>query len=652
MNESNYFNTIYQSFIYKSRYSKYLQDDHRRETWPETIARYFDFFTEHLQEQHNYTLTSGLRAELETAVLNMEIMPSMRGLMTAGPALKRDAAAIYNCAYLPIDSFQSFDEELYTLMLGTGVGFSVEAEAVARMPVVAEEFHPTDTTIVVADSRIGWAKAYRELISLLSAGQIPKYDVSKLRPKGARLKTFGGRSSGPEPLVDLFEFTIATFKKAAGRKITTLEAHDLACKVADIVVVGGVRRSALISLSDLTDERMRSAKAGQWWNQYGHRRLANNSAIYEEKPEVGVFLQEWLSLYESKSGERGIFSRQAAISGIVRSNDFRRKHFGDDVRIREIAHKFGTNPCSEIILRPYEFCNLTEVVVRPTDDLASLKRKIRLATILGTFQSTLTKFRYLNKKWQRNCEDERLLGVSLTGIFDNTLTNGKDGQAELENALQELRMEAIATNMQYADKIGIPQSLAITCVKPSGTVSALVDSASGIHSRHSEYYFRYVRNDIKDPVTKFLQDAGIPWEVDAYDPNNMVAFKFPMKSPEQAIFRDELTAIDHLELWKTYQIHYCEHKPSVTITVKEHEWPSVGAWVYDNFEFISGVSFLPMDGGTYKQMPFTDCTKDEYEALAAKMPKTIDWSQLAVYELEDTTTSSQELACVAGGCVV
>jgi ribonucleotide reductase class II len=964
MTNNNYFPNPYQQFIYKSRYSRYLEDEKRREDWHETVARYFDFFEEHLAEQHSYRLSPELRRELEEAVLNQEVMPSMRGLMTAGEALRRDQGAIYNCAYFPVDSKRSFDEELYTLMLGTGTGFTVEQFDVSQLPNIHEEFHNTSTKIVVEDSKIGWAKAFRELISLLTVGQIPEIDYSKIRPKGARLKTFGGRASGPEPLKDLFDFTTATFRKAAGRRLTTLEAHDLACKIADIVVVGGVRRSALISLSDLGDDRMRTAKSGAWWELAGHRRLANNSAVYKERPEIGLFMKEWISLYESKSGERGIFSRTAAVNVIENSNKFREEHFGGRARQRDTNHRFGCNPCcvsgdtpiltargyfpieslvgyevrvwngssfewvnpyhagnaplyrvtlsdgtfldctsnhkwvdkkgvkllteelepgtgigkfsmpvvdgddtpdidaysqgfygadgnsgynfsfvyepkypvcsrligtfnapsdkykrrvwkhgplldktfvpvnasvsykinwlaglldgdgtkvfsdktktsyslqiasvdmgflqrvrlmltsvgvqakiglmhedgrkfdgydcqacyricinttdvlilkelglkterieltdfmvnrdarrfvtvvsverlteeavdvfcftepktslgtfngivtgnSEIILRPYQFCNLSEIVVRPTDNLESLKRKARIATILGTFQATLTKFRYLSKKWQKNCEDERLLGVSMTGIYDNTLLNGKEGLDELKAALQAIKLTTIETNIEFAEDIGINSSVAITAVKPSGTVSALNGTASGIHPRHSPYYIRYVRNDIKDPVTPFLIAQGVAWEKDAYDPNNMVAFKFPFKSPEGAVFRSDLGAIEHLELWKVYQQYYCEHKPSVTITVKENEWLDVGAWVYKNMDWMSGVSFLPHSDHVYKQAPFTDCTKTEYEALLAVTPKTIDWSKLSEYEKTDTTTGTQELACSGAiGCEV
>ena len=577
---SNHLPTQYQQFIHLSRYSRWLEKEGRRETWGETVTRYFDFFEEHLSENHDYDLKKDLRDELEEAVLNLEIMPSMRAFMTAGSALKRDNIAGYNCAFTAIDRVNAFDEIQYVLMNGTGVGFSVEREHVQKLPVVAEDFYKSDTIIVVADSKQGWSKALKELIGMLYVGQIPKWDMSKVRPAGAPLKTFGGRASGPDPLDQLFRFCIKVFQEAAGRKLTSLECHDIVCKIAEIVVVGGVRRSALISLSNLSDERMRNAKSGQWWDTEPQRALANNSAAYREKPEIGTFMQEWLALYDSKSGERGIFNRESAQKIVAKNGR------------RDPDHAFGTNPCSEIILRSREFCNLSEVVVRPTDTDKDLARKVRLATIMGTFQSTLTNFKYISKQWKMNCEEERLLGVSLTGIMDSTLTNGKDDR--LEQRLENLRDIAVATNQELADNIGINHSAAITCVKPSGTVSQLVDSASGIHARHSEYYIRTVRGDKKDPLTKMMVDAGFPSEDDVMKPDSTTIFSFPVKCDENAVFRTDMTAIEQLELWKTYQVSWCEHKPSVTISVKEHEWMEVGAWVYDNFDYMSGVYFQSM----------------------------------------------------------
>lgn len=689
---SNYLPSLYQEYIHLSRYSRWIPEKNRRETWPETVDRYFNFFDEHLKENYNFTLDAKTRKELRDAVFNLEVMPSMRCLMTAGEALKRENVAGYNCAYIAVDSPRSFDEILYILMNGTGVGFSVESKYVNLMPLVAEDFHDSDTTIVVADSKLGWAKSLKELIGLLYAGQVPKWNTDKVRPAGSPLKTFGGRASGPEPLIDLFKFCVATFKKAAGRKLSTLECHDIVCKIADVVVVGGVRRSALISLSDFDDELLQKAKsiykvtlciqkentlhvdyinesgendhidwtfdpnnpndvynAGQianehklgWWICAPQRTLANNSFTATEKPNVGVFMKEWLAIYESKSGERGIFSRSACQEQVAR--------FGR----RNADFQFGTNPCSEIILRNREFCNLTEAVVRETDTLQDIDRKIRLATILGTMQSTLTNFKYISKKWKENCEEERLLGVSLTGIMDNELTNGKKwaDATSLGLTLSALRDTAVATNAEWAKKLGINQSVSITCVKPSGTVSQLVDSASGIHARHSPYYIRTTRTDKKDPLYALMRDMGFPVEDDIMKPNQTCVFSFPMKSPNGAVVRQDMTAIKQLELWLTYYRHFCEHKPSVTVTVKEDEWPEVGAWVYKHFDEMSGVSFLPFSDHVYKQAPYQDCSKEEYEALVKEMPTEVDWSLLEHYEKTDATTGTQELACTAaGGC--
>jgi ribonucleoside-diphosphate reductase alpha chain len=635
---SNHLPTQYQQYIHLSRYSRWLHNEGRRETWSETVARYFDFFKDHLAANHDFKLSDKLRDELEEAVLNLEIMPSMRALMTAGEALTRDNIAGYNCSYVAVDKVSAFDEIMYILMNGTGVGFSVELSDVEKLPIIADDFHASDTTIVVPDSKQGWSKSLKELIGMLYVGQIPNWDMSKVRPAGAPLKTFGGRASGPEPLDQLFRFCVKLFQHAHGRRLTSLECHDIVCKIAEIVVVGGVRRSALISLSDLSDERMRTAKSGMWWENEAQRALANNSAVYKEKPEIGVFMQEWLSLYESKSGERGIFNRQSA------------QHVVEKNGRRDPNYAFGTNPCSEIILRSREFCNLSEVVVRPTDTDESLAHKVRLATILGTFQSTLTNFKYISKSWKDNCEEERLLGVSLTGIMDSTLTNGKS--AGLDIRLETLRQIAVDTNDDYAIALGINQSTAITCVKPSGTVSQLVDSASGIHARHNPYYIRTVRGDKKDPLTQMMIDAGFPAEDDVMKPDSTTVFSFPIKCDEKAVFRTDMSAIEQLELWKTYQVSWCEHKPSVTISVKEHEWMDVGAWVYNNFEFMSGVSFLPFSEHVYKQAPYQDCDEKEYKELLEKMPKDVDWGKLAEYETADMTTGARELACVAGGCEI
>lgn len=639
---NNYLPTDYQNFIALSRYARWKEDEQRRETWSETVERYFDYMEKHLGQKHNYALSDELRAELEEAVLNQDIMPSMRALMTAGPALDRCHVGGYNCSYVPVDSPRAFDETMYILMCGTGVGFSVERHHTEKLPVVNEDMNDTDTVIKVGDSRPGWAKSLRELISLLYAGQIPKWDVSEVRPAGARLKTFGGRASGPAPLEELFQFTVDMFKKASGRRLYPIECHDLMCKIGEVVVVGGVRRSALISLSNLNDDQMRHAKSGQWWENEGQRALANNSVAYKEKPEMGTFMREWVSLYESKSGERGIFNRQAAQKQAAKNGR------------RDIEHDFGCNPCSEIILRPYQFCNLSEVVVRASDTQQTLTEKVRLATILGTFQSTLTDFKYLRNVWKKNTEEERLLGVSLTGIMDNAMMSGKSAHLGMNigATLNALRIQAVTTNAAMASELNIPISTAITCVKPSGTVSQLVDSASGIHARHNPYYIRTVRGDNKDPLTQFMVSAGVPSEPDVMKPDSTTVFSFPMKSPHGAVTRFDMTAIEQLELWLLYQRNWCEHKPSVTISVKEHEWMDVGAWVYKHFDEVSGISFLPFSEHTYKQAPYQDCTVEEYGNMLKQMPKAIDWTWLQDYEKEDTTSGGRELACTADACEV
>lgn len=627
---------LYQNFIAKSRYSRFLQGENRRENWTESVNRYFDFMENKLEIDNNYVVPQALSTELRNAVVNLDLMPSMRAIMTAGKALERDNTAGYNCSYMPIDDPKAFDEAMYILLCGTGVGFSVEQKYVNQLPEVPEQLFDSKTTIVVSDSKEGWAKSFRQLLALLYSGEIPNWDVSKVRPSGARLKTFGGRASGPGPLEELFKFTIAKFRCAIGRKLTSLECHDILCKVGEVVVVGGVRRSAMISLSELEDDRMRHAKSGNWWEQNGQRALANNSATYEAKPDIGQFLQEWTSLYHSHSGERGIFSRAASKAQAAKNGR------------RNPDYDFGTNPCSEIILRPYQFCNLTEVVVRAEDTVEDLVSKVRLATILGTYQSTMTHFPYLRKVWAKNTEEERLLGVSFTGIFDNKWMSSvcEDTQQSLES----LKNVAIQSNKEIADALGINPSVAITCVKPSGTVSQLVDAASGIHPRHSFYYIRRVRGDKKDPLSQFMTNQGVPSEDCVMRPDSTVVFSFPQKAPEGATLRDDLTAVDHLDIWLMYQRHWCEHKPSVTISVKEEEWMDVGAWVWKHFDEVSGVSFLPHDGGTYRQAPYEECTKQQYEDLLAIMPKDINWDTLV--EIDDNVKGAQELACSAGSCEI
>ena len=642
---NNYLPTDYQAFIHTSRYARWLEDEGRRETWGETVDRYVDNIVGDMVDDKT-------KDEITSGILGLEVMPSMRSMMTAGPAADRDNTCMYNCSYLVIDDPKAFDEAMFILLCGTGVGFSCERQYIKHLPEVPEKLFDSETVIMVRDSKEGWAKAYRQLLSLLWAGEIPKWNVSKVRPAGARLKTFGGRASGPAPLVDLFNFTVDTFKQATGRKLSSYECHSLMCKIGEIVVVGGVRRSAMISLSNLSDDRMRHAKSGEWWKNAPHMALANNSVAYTEKPDAMSFLREWTALAESGSGERGIFNRQAATTQAAKNGR------------RDPNREWGTNPCSEIILsgpkldkngNPIhgtggQFCNLSEVVIRATDTKSDLLRKVRLATILGTIQSTYTQFPYLRKVWQRNTAEERLLGVSLTGIMDNTLTNGKEG--DLPALLEELKQCAIDTNKEWADKLGIEQSAAISCCKPSGTVSQLVDSSSGIHARHSPYYIRTVRGDNKDPLTDFMKAQGIPNEPEAFKPDQTTVFSFPVKAPEGSVVTADMSAIDQLNMWLTYQRHWCEHKPSVTVNVKSDEWMSVGAFVYEHFDEMSGVSFLPFHEHTYQQAPYQDVTKAEYERLLSLMPERIDWAALAEFEKEDGTKSSQTFACTGDVCEI
>ena len=621
--------TDYQRFIHASRYARWLPEEYRRETWKETVDRYTGFFTNRFPDIFP-------TEDVNKAIHNLDVMPSMRCLMAAGPALERDEVAGYNCSFVAIDSPKAFDEVMYVLMCGTGVGFSVERQFINNLPNITEEFHETDTTIRVKDSRIGWASAYRELISLLYSGRLPKWDTSGIRPAGARLKTFGGRASGPKPLEDLFAFTVHTFKKAAGRKLNSLECHDLVCKVADIVIVGGVRRSALISLSNLTDDRMRNAKNGEWWRTDVQRSLANNSVAYTEKPDVGIFLKEWGTLYDSKSGERGLFNRVAATKKA--SSNGRRDVEGFD---------YGTNPCGEIILRSKGLCNLSEIVIRENDTLISLKEKVRIATIVGTFQSTLTNFRYLRSEWKKNQEEERLLGVSMTGIMDHPVLSQPN--EETINWLTELRDYAIKTNKEWAERLGIPVSAAITTVKPSGTVSQLVGCSSGIHPAYSEYYIRTVRMDNKDPLTLFFKSQGIPNEPDVTKPNDITIFSFPQEGSKSGVTRNETNAIDQLKLYSVYQKHWTEHNPSITVYYKDDEFLNIGAWIYNNFSDVSGISLLPHTDHVYEQAPYQEITKEKYDTFVSSFPL-IDWGNLK--EEEDTTTGTQELSCSAGACEI
>ena len=622
----------YQQFIHKSRYARWLPEEGRRERWDETVNRYVDFWKDRGQIDEKVAL------KLFNAIHNLEVMPSMRCMMTAGEALDKDNVAGFNCSYLAIDSPRSFDELMYVLMCGTGVGFSVERNFINKLPLVAESFHTTDSVIVVSDSKIGWASAFRELIAMLYAGKIPTWDMSRVRPAGARLKTFGGRASGHEPLLDLFNFCVEIFQKAAGRKLTSIECHDVVCKIADIVVVGGVRRSALISLSNLSDPRMAKAKSGDWWRHEGHRRLANNSVAYTEKPDFESFLSEMQTMYESKAGERGIFSRVAAQKIAARNG--RRDHEQD----------FGTNPCSEIILRSNQFCNLSEIVVREDDTLDSLKKKAEIAAIIGTLQATLTDFRYLRSCWKKNTEEEALLGVSMTGIMDHYLLS-KGESKDLEKWLEQVRDVTIKTNKKWSEKLGINQSAAITCVKPSGTVSQLVDSASGIHPRFSKHYIRRVRSDKKDPLAIFMEQSGFPVEQDVMSPSSAV-FSFPVKAPDTSVTVKQVGAMQQLELWKAYQNHWCEHKPSITVYYTDDEFLEVAQWIWNNFDLCSGISLLPYSDHVYQQAPYEDIDADKYDELVAAMPEGVDWEDLGKYEQEDNTTGSQELACVGGACEI
>jgi ribonucleoside-diphosphate reductase alpha chain len=637
MSIKKYEMTPYNTFISKSRYSRYLDDKGRREHWSETVTRYFDFMENHLATKQNYTLTPELRKELQDAVTGLDVVPSMRAVMTAGPALERQNVAAFNCSYLPIDDPKSFDEAMYILLCGTGVGFSVEQQYVSKLPEIPTKLYDSKSSIVVSDSKEGWAKSLRQLLALLYAGEIPKFDVSRVRPAGARLKTFGGRASGPAPLEELYKFCVAKFKGAVGRRLSSLECHDILCKVGEVVVVGGVRRSAMISLSDLSDDKMAHAKAGNWWDGQGQRALANNSATYTETPSIGQFMREWSSIYESHSGERGIFNREA--SQVQAAKNGR----------RDATYAFGTNPCSEIILRPYQFCNLSSCIIRSDDDIDSISNKIRLATILGTFQASLTDFPYLRKIWQKNTEEEALLGVSMTGICDNTLLNNPDDEG-LPARLEKLRDIAIATNAEFADSIGINRSVAITAIKPEGTVSQLCSTASGIHPQHSKYYIRRVRADNKDPLTQFMIQAGFVTEPCVMKPESTTIFSFPVAVADGALLREDLTAIEHLRLWLIFQRHYCEHKPSVTISVRENEWMDVGAWTFKHFDEVTGVSFLPMDGGTYKQAPYEEIDEEAYNRLKSLVPDSVDWENFKEYD--DNVEGAQMLSCTAGGCEI
>lgn len=643
----------YQIFIAISRYARWLEEEGRRETWDETVLRYLDNVVKPRwpEDSFEYEYLKRMLSNLWHKILNHEVMPSMRGMMTAGPALLRDNTCGYNCSYLEISDTRAFDEAMFILLCGTGVGFSVERQFISQLPEVPN-FWPEASNywqvaefekpmIVVEDSKEGWATALRELLEHLYAGRIPEWDVSKVRPAGSRLKTFGGRASGPEPLVELFHFVIETFYRAQGRRLNSIECHDIMCKIGEIVVVGGVRRSAMISLSNLSDNRMRQAKMGNWYEHEKQRGLSNNSIAYTEKPDAESFLREWTALVESKSGERGIFNRTASVN---QSKKYGRRSV---ITPEGEVINFGTNPCSEIILRPFQFCNLTEIVARKDDDYDTLKEKVELATILGTIQASYTYFPYLRDIWRKNTEEEALLGVSITGIMDCQWLRECS-----EEDLDELRKHAVEVNKLWAEALGIKPAAAITCVKPSGTVSQLTDSSSGIHTRHSDYYIRTVRGDNKDPLTQFLTWSGVPAEPDFMKPDNTTVFSFPMKAPEGAVTRNDMTAIEQLEFWLKFQRGWCEHKPSITVTVRDDEWVDVGAFVYKHFDEISGISFLPHSDHVYAQAPYQEISKEQYEEALEKMPTKIQWELLSEFELEDTTSGSQTLACSAGACEI
>ena len=629
----------YQNIIAMSRYARWIEEKGRRETWQETVTRLLNYYRDFLKDKHNFTLPKEVYTDLYVAITTLKVMPSMRAMMTAGPALERNHIASYNCSYLSVDSPRAFDECLYILMHGTGVGFSVERQFISQLPKVPDEFENSETTIIVQDSKEGWHRSYKELINLLYAGMVPQWDMSRVRPAGAKLKTFGGRASGPDPLENLFMFTTNIFKRASGRKLSSIECHDLMCKIADVVVVGGVRRSALISLSNLSDDRMRHAKSGSWWETESQRTLSNNSVCYTEKPDIGTFMREWVALYDSKSGERGIFNRTSAQKQAAKYER------------RPADVEYGTNPCCEIILRPKQFCNLSEVVVREEDTPETLQKKVELATILGTIQSCFTDIKGLSRQWTKNTEEERLLGVSLTGIMDNKMLANKT-KDNLPALLENLRLWAVATNSKWAKLLDIEPSAAITCVKPSGTVSQLVNAASGIHPRHNDYYIRTIRAAKKDPLTQFLIDKGFPWEDAAENPDTTFVCSFPFKSPTNAVNRKDISAIEHLTLWKIYANHWCEHKPSITVSLKEPEWLEVANFVYTNFDDMSGISFLPMTEHMYKQAPYQDCNKETYFSLLEKMPIGVNWESFSSYEKEDLTSGTQELACTADACEV
>jgi ribonucleoside-diphosphate reductase alpha chain len=636
--------SLYQQVIFKTRYARWVEEEGRRENWDETVKRYCDYFEDHLKEKHSHKIPRKVLKEVYDSIYNLEVMPSMRTLMTSGKALESAEVANYNCAFLVVDAVRAFSEHMYVLMCGAGSGFSVERRFTEKLPEVPEELHPSDTTIIVADSRKGWCAAYNQYLNLLFAGNIAKVNVDKVRKEGTRLKTFGGYASGPGPLLDLFKHTEEIFRGAQGRQLRPIEVFSIMCYIAQIVVVGGVRRSATIALFDKDDIEMRTAKSGYWFNdpKRKHYAMANISAVFETKPAAAEFMDIWRDLVASKAGEPGILNRKALWEGAEAIG--RATRYEDGSRI-----PYGVNPCSEIVLQPYSFCNLTGAAIRPEDTLEDIKKKVRVATIIGTWQATVTDFDYLRKVWQSNVEDERLLGVCLAGIMDHpVLSQTTEESARWENELRELAWEV---NKSIAEDIGINTTASVTAIKPAGNSGELYDVASGIHPRYAPYYIRSIRQSNGDPMTEFLKATGIPHEVSVQNARDSI-FYFPVKSPEGAICAKDRTAIQQLEHWLHMKRNYATHTISATVYVREHEWIAVGAWVYDNFNEVTGLSFLPYDDHIYQQAPYTPCSAEDYEKARGKMPEEIDWSLLKHFEQSDSTTVSQEFACTGGSCAL
>jgi len=627
-----YFRNPLSEFVYYRSYAKWIEEEGRRETWIETIDRYMDFMKGKLGKM----LKESEYEEVREAILKQEAMPSMRLLQFAGPAAEKTNVCAYNCSFVAPSRFEDFGEIIYISMCGTGVGFSVESKNIQSLPQIKNQTGKKLPTFVVPDTKEGWADAFVLGMKTWFSGSDIDFDFSLLRPAGARLKIMGGKSSGPKPLIDLLGFTRERILRRQGRHLRNIDAHDIICKIGECVVSGGVRRSALISLSDLDDQDMRDAKNGQFWINEGQRMLSNNSAVYNVKPTETEFLKEWISLMESGSGERGIFNRESLYKTLPKRRLEKSANF---------IGEMGTNPCGEIILRSRQFCNLSEVVARAEDTEEDLLRKIRVATILGTYQSTLTKFGYLSKEWKENCEEERLLGVSVTGQWDSKLSRDP-------KMLAKLRLEAIRVNKIYAKRFGISESTCITAVKPSGTVSQTVDCASGMHPRHAPYYIRRVRISATDSLFKMMKDQGVPYHPEVgqnHDDANTFVLEFPMKAPDDAICKDDISALDQLEHWKVVKVNYTEHNPSVTISVGENEWIQVAHWLYQNWDIVGGLSFLPRSNHVYQLAPYEAIDEKTYKELTSKMPD-FDFSKIVTYELRDETEVKKELACVSGVC--